>query len=93
MKEEIEGFQNKKIAIIGDLMLDKFTEGLVERINPDQTTAPLVKIRKEKFILGGAANVANNVLSLKGIPTLYGVLGKDESAKIFTNLCKKRKLL
>ena len=92
MAKNIENFKNKKIAILGDLILDKFTEGVIERINPDQTTSPLVKIKSEKFILGGAANVANNVFSLGGIPTLYGVLGKDENAEIFSELCKKNKI-
>ena len=92
MIKDIEKFRGKKILVVGDVLLDKFTEGIIERINPDQTTSPLVKIKGERFVLGGSANVANNILSLGGIPTIYGVLGKDENSKIFSRLCLKKRI-
>jgi len=93
MIKDLEKFKGKKIAVIGDILLDKFTEGIIERLNPDQTTSPLVKIKGERFILGGAANVANNILSLGGIPTICCVLGKDENANIFSKLCVRKNII
>ena len=86
-------FKNKKIAVIGDICLDKFTEGKIERINPEQPAASLVRIEKEYYILGAAANVANNISALGSPCTLYGVLGKDQNGEIFKNLCKKNKII
>ncbi|MHB9315146.1 D-glycero-beta-D-manno-heptose-7-phosphate kinase, partial [Fusobacterium polymorphum] len=52
----IENFKNIKIAVIGDLMLDEYIMGKVERISPE-APVPVVKVTEEKFVLGGAANV------------------------------------
>ena len=59
----IENFKNIKIAVIGDLMLDEYIMGKVERISPE-APVPVVKVTEEKFVLGGAANVINNLSSL-----------------------------
>ena len=56
----IENFKNIKIAVIGDLMLDEYIMGKVERISPE-APVPVVKVTEEKFVLGGAANVINNL--------------------------------
>ncbi|MDE6452012.1 MAG: D-glycero-beta-D-manno-heptose-7-phosphate kinase, partial [Odoribacter sp.] len=58
-------FSNCKILIVGDVMLDKYYFGSVERISPE-APVPIVKIEKEESRLGGAANVANNITSLGG---------------------------
>ncbi|MHB9315031.1 D-glycero-beta-D-manno-heptose-7-phosphate kinase, partial [Fusobacterium polymorphum] len=52
----VESFKNIKIAVIGDLMLDEYIMGKVERISPE-APVPVVKVTEEKFVLGGAANV------------------------------------
>lgn len=64
------------ILIIGDIILDQFVWGRVERISPE-APVPVVEVTKEEFRLGGAANVANNVISLGGRATLVGIVGKD----------------
>ena len=70
------GFANKRIAVVGDLMLDRYFWGTVSRISPE-APVPIVEVDEESTRLGGAANVANNIASLGGIPLLIGVVGKD----------------
>ncbi len=79
------------IFVIGDVMLDKFIYGDVERISPE-APVPIVKVNKEKYFLGGAANVARNIASLNQKPTLIGLLGNDENSKVFLKLCEKYQL-
>ena len=75
-----ESFQNKKIVVLGDLMLDHFIWGSVSRISPE-APVPVVKVNRESFHLGGAGNVANNLASLGAIPAPVGILGEDLSAR------------
>jgi rfaE bifunctional protein kinase chain/domain len=72
----VRQFRNKRIMVMGDLMLDRFIWGSVSRISPE-APVPVVEIRAESTRLGGAANVATNIQSLKGIPVPLGVLGDD----------------
>lgn len=67
------------IAVIGDVMLDKFVWGKVSRISPE-APVPVVEIDRESFHLGGAANVARNLASLGMRPLLLGVVGEDSAA-------------
>jgi rfaE bifunctional protein kinase chain/domain len=83
-----ENFKRLNIAVIGDLMLDKYIFGSVERISPE-APIPIVLVKNEKFALGGAANVAANVASLTGNAFLFGILGRDEAQEIFIDKCKK----
>jgi rfaE bifunctional protein kinase chain/domain len=73
-------FRNKRVAVIGDLMLDRFIWGSVSRISPE-APVPVVEIRKETTCLGGAANVVANISSLGGNPIPFGVLGDDVEGK------------
>lgn len=70
--------QGKRIGVVGDLMLDRYLWGSVHRISPE-APVPVVDIEEESMRLGGAANVANNVRALGGVPVLMGVIGKDTS--------------
>lgn len=67
------------ILIVGDIMLDRYLWGNVSRISPE-APVPVVEINKEEHLLGGAANVANNVAALGGKSILVGVVGKDDFA-------------
>lgn len=74
------GMFGKRIAIIGDLMLDRYIWGSVSRISPE-APVPVVDMEQEQARLGGAANVAMNIKSLGGEPLLIGVIGNDNSGK------------
>lgn len=71
-------FHGKRVLIVGDLMLDEYIWGEVNRISPE-APVPVVRIRSESFRLGGAANVARNVKALEGEPILVGVAGEDRA--------------
>ena len=75
----------KRIAVIGDLMLDRYYWGKVARISPE-APVPVVEVEEESTRLGGAANVANNISSLGGIPLMIGVVGNDASASTLKSL-------
>ena len=65
-----------KIAVIGDIMLDEYVWGEVTRISPE-APVPVVRMLRKSTTLGGAGNVANNIISLGGQAYLYGVVGYD----------------
>ncbi len=69
----------RRVAVIGDVMLDHFLIGQVERISPE-APVPVVRFARDEFRLGGAANVAHNVAALGGRPALAGVVGADPAA-------------
>ncbi|HUR19565.1 MAG TPA: PfkB family carbohydrate kinase [Vicinamibacterales bacterium] len=67
------------VAVIGDVMLDHFLIGRVDRISPE-APVPVVRFERDEFRLGGAANVAANVRALDGTPVLVGCIGSDEAS-------------
>lgn len=74
--EIISEFRKVRMAVIGDLMIDDYIIGNVERISPE-APVPVVSVKEERFVLGGAGNVINN-LSTLGVKTYcYGVIGDD----------------
>lgn len=87
----INKFKDKNILVIGDLILDKYVEGDVERISPE---APVMIVNKksENYMLGSAANVAANIVSLSGNAILTGFIGKDNEGKKIIKLTEKRKI-
>lgn len=76
----INKFKNKKIGVIGDLMLDQFIWGIAERISPE-APIPVVIIERETFVPGGAGNTASNIASLGGNVFVVGVVGADMAGK------------
>lgn len=91
MKNEHLIFSNSKILIVGDIMLDKYYFGSVERISPE-APVPIVNIRKEESRLGGAANVANNIASLGGQSLLCGAIGHDFFGKEIERLSRQKNI-
>lgn len=74
-----------RIAVVGDVMLDRYFVGSVTRISPE-APVPVIDIENETFHLGGAANVAHNLYSLGVQPLLCGVIGDDNSGKMFLDI-------
>ncbi len=81
-------FNGKKIAVIGDVMLDCYYWGIVKRISPE-APVPVVEVDNEFFRFGGAANVAYNLVKLGAYPIPFGVIGKDTYGDIFSGLLKE----
>ena len=76
----IRRFKNKRVLVLGDLMLDKYIWGDVSRISPE-APVPVVAVRKDTSCLGGAGNVAHNLESLGARPILVGVVGDDAEGR------------
>jgi len=89
MRDIINNFDKKKVMVVGDIMLDKYLEGSVDRISPE-APIPIVEIQDEKYVPDGAANVASNVASLEGKVLLIGKVGKDSEKKILSDELRKR---
>lgn len=81
-------FENKKVLVLGDLMLDRYLRGQVTRLSPE-APVPIVEIEEEYSRLGGAANVGNNISKLGAIPYLLGVVGEDTSGQELLEIMKK----
>jgi len=79
--EKIVGrFKANSVMVVGDIMLDHFIWGKVTRISPE-APVPVVDINNESLMLGGAANVLNNVVSLGGGALIAGVIGHDDMGR------------
>lgn len=91
LRKIIKNFNRAEILVIGDLILDEFIWGDVERISPE-APVPVVWAKSRSFMPGGAANVANNIASLDAKVTLIGVIGTDENAGRLISEIKKRNI-
>lgn len=80
-KKIIANFRDANVLVVGDLILDEFMWGDVSRISPE-APVPVVWVKKESFMPGGASNVANNLRSLGANVFLVGVIGDDERGAI-----------
>lgn len=76
----LEAVRQARILVVGDVMLDRYWFGEVERISPE-APVPIVRVARREDRLGGAANVARNVTALGAQATLLGVVGQDEAAE------------
>lgn len=76
LEEVVKSFRNLRIGVIGDMMIDDYLIGSVDRISPD-APVPIVSIKNERFSLGGAASVVNNLRNLGANILCFGVIGRD----------------
>jgi len=91
LESVLSQFSGRKVLVIGDVGLDRYTIGSVERISPE-APVPIVLVEEELFKLGLAANVADNVQALGGTPWLVGVVGKDRGGEDFKQLLKANRI-
>jgi rfaE bifunctional protein kinase chain/domain len=84
----LKKFENLRVLIVGDVMLDSYVWGRVSRISPE-APVPVVMHSHAENRLGGAANVALNVHSLGAVPVMCSVIGADESGQLFRNLIRQ----
>ncbi len=82
-------FRDRKILVIGDIILDRYIFGKVSRISPE-APVPVVEVYEEQYRLGGAANVANNIIALGGKVHLSGIIGKGSAGKIIRDLLHEK---
>lgn len=91
LKNIFDAFTKLKVLIIGDVMIDTYLLGGVNRISPEAPVA-VVSVRKKENRLGGAANVALNVQAMGATPILCSVIGADNEGEIFLELLRDRQL-
>ena len=87
----LHDFSDQTILVVGDLMLDEFIWGKVDRISPE-APVPVVKVVRETTHLGGAANVAANLASLGARPVPVGVIGTDANGDRLLEELRRRKI-
>jgi rfaE bifunctional protein kinase chain/domain len=81
----LKRFENLRVMIIGDVMLDSYVWGKVTRISPEAPVPVVMQMNTENR-LGGAANVALNIQSLGAVPVMCSVIGTDESGSMFKSI-------
>jgi len=84
-------FQDAKVLVVGDIMLDRYVWGKVKRISPE-APVPVVKVQRSTETLGGAGNVANNLVHLGCQTTVVGVCGEDAAARILKGLLEEKQI-
>ena len=80
LEKILNGFTGRSIAILGDVMLDEFCWGKVDRISPE-APVPVVQVKMETWRQGGAANVASNVVAMGAKAHIFGIVGDDGSGR------------
>jgi D-beta-D-heptose 7-phosphate kinase/D-beta-D-heptose 1-phosphate adenosyltransferase len=78
-----------EILVVGDIILDHYLYGTTNRISPE-APVPIVECNEEKWVLGGAANVANNLVSIRVKVTLAGIVGEDDNGILVKSLVKSK---
>ena len=91
IKNAFKRFENLKILVVGDVMIDSYIWGIVERISPE-APVPIVTIHNQERRLGGAANVALNIKAMGATPILCGVIGDDDRKEDFIDLLTEENL-
>lgn len=87
----IKNFRSKRIVVIGDIMLDRYVFGSVDRISPE-APVPVISTFRNEYRLGGASNVANIIKHLGATPILFGVVGDDDNGRILLNLLAENQI-
>lgn len=87
----IDRFHKARILVVGDVMLDHYIWGTVNRISPE-APVPVVNVTRETFLLGAAANVVNNIRSIGGNVTICGVIGRDDAGRQLERMLRERQI-
>ncbi len=89
--KQLENFSKVKVLVVGDVMLDRYWWGNVNRISPE-APVPVVHLKETSLVAGGAANVAVNIAGLTAEPFLVGIIGDDKEAELFPALLNNSKI-
>ena len=88
VKNLLQAATERRVLVVGDVMLDQFLWGRVKRISPE-APVPVVEFQSETFMPGGAANVARNLTALGAGVGLYGLVGEDDGASMLRRLLEE----
>lgn len=87
----INKFNDLTVLIIGDVMIDSYLWGITNRVSPE-APVPIVNVTEKEHRMGGAANVALNIMSLGAEPIMLSVIGDDEMGSLYLNLLERRNM-
>lgn len=87
----ISKFNEAKILVVGDIILDEYLWGMANRLSPE-APVPVLEVKRKTYLLGGAANVANNISAMGAQAMLCGVIGDDLYSGVLLDLLKKNKI-
>lgn len=87
LRRIIERFGSQRVAVLGDIMLDRYIRGSVRRISPE-APVPVVQVREEHTVAGGSGNVAANLAALGATPGLISLTGSDSAARRLSDILK-----
>jgi len=91
MAQYSANFNQAKVLVLGDVMLDRYWFGATNRISPE-APVPVVRVQDNEERAGGAANVAMNIASLNVPVQILGLIGQDETGTALTNLLQHQKI-
>ncbi len=91
MTPDISKFKKLKVLVVGDLMIDEYVWGSVDRISPE-APVPVVSVKNTSFTLGGAGNVVNNLVSMGAQVSVVGTAGTGETGKMLLKKLKESKV-
>ena len=77
----LDTFRNLRVLVLGDVMLDQYSYGTIDRVNPENPVAPVIRMIRDRYVLGGAGNVAANIASLGARASLAYLAAEDTSQK------------
>lgn len=81
-------FNEAKILVVGDIILDEYLWGMATRLSPE-APVPVLEVKRKTYLLGGAANVANNIAAMGAKALLSGVIGDDLYSGVVTDMLEK----
>lgn len=88
-RRRLEAMRGRRILVVGDLMLDRYVYGTVERISPE-APVPVVRVTRETLMPGGAGNVAVNLRAMGGEAAVAGFIGRDREGRELAGLLRHR---
>lgn len=89
LRDILARFDGLSLVVVGDCMLDRYIWGVVDRISPE-APVPVVRVARDSFRLGGAANVAANLVALGARVRLVGAVGDDDAGRAFREALRER---
>lgn len=88
IETQLNNIKTKKVLVVGDIMLDKYFFGEARRLSPE-APVPVLRKKRETTVLGGAANVARNLVRAKQDVSIMSVIGNDAEGKILKNILEE----
>ena len=89
--QHIDKCKDSKILVVGDIILDEYLWGMANRRSPE-APVPVLQVKRKTYLLGGAANVANNIAAMGAKAILAGVIGDDLYRSVVLDMLKKSKI-